>query len=91
MGHGGGDEIADSFRAISLVRQDKCSFKRHIEDRCFRFSGIMEVAGSQVDVYRVSEAVDNRENFRCFAASADTDILVYLMACRPFFAPVLCW
>jgi hypothetical protein len=51
----------------------------------------MEVAGSQVDVYRVSEAVDNRVYFRRFSAAADTDMLVYLVAYSPFFAPALCW
>lgn len=44
----------------------------------------MEVTGRQVDVYRVSGAVDNCVNFRRFTATADTNMPVCLVVYRPF-------
>ena len=91
IGSSSGNELADCFGPIGFVRQDDGSFQRYIRQGRFRFFRIMDIARRQVNVYRIAKTVNDCVNFRRFAASADSDMLLDLAAYRPFFAPALCW
>lgn len=44
-----------------------------------------------MDVDRISEAIDDRVDFRRLPASADPDMLMDFPVYSPFFAPAPCW
>ena len=76
-----GDKLAKRPLAVSLIGKDSRSFQVNPAEQLFSDSNVMNVAGSQHDLYRVAQSVHNGVNLGASTAATHSDALINLGFC----------